>query len=265
MAAFPEFYCEDIPALAGNTGSVPPARWRAWDHPRSRGEYKFNEAVNAVSGGSSPLSRGIRGTDTLTRTHVRIIPALAGNTFGRVEAVAGAGDHPRSRGKYWQRGEIEVGFGGSSPLSRGIPGCEYPENHRGGIIPALAGNTTDTMECSAPGSDHPRSRGEYLSGSSSLVEKRGSSPLSRGILRTIFIFSSRTRIIPALAGNTRTSHQGVRSCGDHPRSRGEYISGPGIAFSFPGSSPLSRGIRHWRWHGCLCPGIIPALAGNTKF
>ena len=215
--------------------------------------------------GSSPLSRGILERIVVRRFALRIIPALAGNTSSHSSGSSARADHPRSRGEYWPRALLTLPGQGSSPLSRGIPGCEYPENHRGGIIPALAGNTTDTMECSAPGSDHPRSRGEYLSGSSSLVEKRGSSPLSRGILRTIFIFSSRTRIIPALAGNTRTSHQGVRSCGDHPRSRGEYISGPGIAFSFPGSSPLSRGIRHWRWHGCLCPGIIPALAGNTKF
>ena len=98
----------------------------------------------------------------MTDDAIGIIPALAGNTFGRVEAVAGAGDHPRSRGKYWQRGEIEVGFGGSSPLSRGIlvPDSAAAPTRR--IIPALAENTVWSPTRCLPAPDHPRSRGEYL-------------------------------------------------------------------------------------------------------
>ena len=57
----------------------------------------------------------------MTDDAIGIIPALAGNTFGRVEAVAGAGDHPRSRGEYHRHEGRAPAETGSSPLSRGIP------------------------------------------------------------------------------------------------------------------------------------------------
>ena len=50
--------------------------------------------------------------------------------------------------------------------------------------------------------DHPRSRGEYVSGAIPRGMYGGSSPLSRGILMKGLLLSLHTRIIPALAGNT---------------------------------------------------------------
>ena len=90
--------------------------------------------------------------------------------------------------------------------------------------------------------DHPRSRGEYLSGlvqggaetgSSPLsrgirrmapfiLRVLGSSPLSRGILGPDGIPYAIGRIIPALAGNTTSLATVFVHDGDHPRSRGEY-------------------------------------------
>ena len=69
-----------IPALAGNTPRRYAARRRAWDHPRSRGEYPSMTTVATVSSGSSPLSRGIRRAVLPARALSWIIPALAGNT-----------------------------------------------------------------------------------------------------------------------------------------------------------------------------------------
>ena len=71
------------------------------------------------------------------------------------------------------------------------------------------------------------------------------------------------RIIPALAGNTRSRPGRAGEAGDHPRSRGEYGTGAQAADLARGSSPLSRGIPRWAASSAAVVGIIPALAGNT--
>ena len=89
-----------IPALAGNTqqdGDKPP---KAWDHPRSRGEYLPNLFNKFSQKGSSPLSRGIRVLIIQVNLLAGIIPALAGNTVTDIEHTAKRRDHPRSRGEY---------------------------------------------------------------------------------------------------------------------------------------------------------------------
>ena len=132
---------------------------------------------------------------------------------------------------------------GSSPLSRGILQhlIRPPSTRR--IIPALAGNTGTTPLDAWDGQDHPRSRGEYPGRYRSRRLEVGSSPLSRGIQFEGAGDPVHTRIIPALAGNTRGSMLSGRFFQDHPRSRGEYAtSKPAPAF-VSGSSPLSRGIR----------------------
>ena len=132
-----------------------------------------------------------------------------------------------------------------------------------GIIPALAGNTCWRTASRSPGSDHPRSRGEYVDGGRAWHLPAGSSPLSRGIRQPRTNRNRPFRIIPALAGNTSRS-QGCRcATPDHPRSRGEYIGAAiGVAIAF-GSSPLSRGILRHKNGSPKKARIIPALAGNT--
>ena len=94
--------------------------------------------------------------------------------------------------------------------------------------------------------------------------RRGSSPLSRGIPARHPCRGDGLRIIPALAGNTRSHRVGWPIPTDHPRSRGEYpCLDLGVNLS-SGSSPLSRGIRWLRSRGRFFVGIIPALAGNTS-
>ena len=72
---------------------------------------------------------------------IRIIPALAGNTWEMPVDATKKRDHPRSRGEYDHSSPPCCRVLGSSPLSRGIP-C--PPLNIGGNEP-----------------DHPRSRGEY--------------------------------------------------------------------------------------------------------
>ena len=69
-----------IPALAGNTNHRRPQSNRAWDHPRSRGEYSEWDERMIKALGSSPLSRGIPLKVSSSKCSFGIIPALAGNT-----------------------------------------------------------------------------------------------------------------------------------------------------------------------------------------
>ena len=213
--------------------------------------------------GSSPLSRGIPGRHGLHRSGQGIIPALAGNTCPTRQHPATTKDHPRSRGEYGCHGSSFPGFGGSSPLSRGIHGEEDREGPIRRIIPALAGNTQPIKNDRIPGWDHPRSRGEYCLGWGCLAAEKGSSPLSRGIPTVTAKPNGSGGIIPALAGNTLPWRVVSVTRPDHPRSRGEYQRGEFLVREFRGSSPLSRGIPRFCGIYSICGRIIPALAGNT--
>ena len=191
-----------IPALAGNTESWGCGRYEHQDHPRSRGEYIHECRGGGPHGGSSPLSRGIRGTIGPRMTCPGIIPALAGNTGSQKATDQVGRDHPRSRGEYQALLDPVVLTAGSSPLSRGIPvggsGCGLDP----GIIPALAGNTRSDVFSTGWTGDHPRSRGEYAVAVLFCTHGVGSSPLSRGIRIRVKTEVQMDGIIPALAGNT---------------------------------------------------------------
>ena len=93
--------------------------------------------------------------------------------------------------------------------------------------------------------------------------KGGSSPLARGLRRRARSRVGCGRIIPARAGFTRSRDSVCSAFADHPRSRGVYATGTGIADATSGSSPLARGLR-----GSVRPSldlrrIIPARAGFT--
>ena len=155
----------------------------------------------------------------------------------------GRKDHPRSRGEYRARKAKPRTPQGSSPLSRGIPCHVITAVAANGIIPALAGNTSYSAFAVRKYTDHPRSRGEYVTTGAAEESGIGSSPLSRGILVQF--------------------HQVFYALWDHPRSRGEYIFSVQLGARRCGSSPLSRGILLRVVMGPSPPGIIPALAGNT--
>ena len=91
---------------------------------------------------------------------------------------------------------------GSSPHSRGTHHRRRPAEGRCGIIPAFAGNTTDTNNDNFQGGDHPRIRGEHSSSTSGVDASIGSSPHSRGTQRQSLRQDISLGIIPAFAGNT---------------------------------------------------------------
>ena len=242
LLAFRECSVGIIPALAGNTRLKPDSRQNAKDHPRSRGEYAGLVGDVSCESGSSPLSRGILPNIQSIHHKIGIIPALAGNTFRLRPLLVCTADHPRSRGEYGGRKDINPPGAGSSPLSRGILGSGLKVSETVGIIPALAGNTSRALQEHHCRQDHPRSRGEYARGRKSQLDRQGSSPLSRGIRSHGPRRAPPSRIIPALAGNTRPRTVVKPDTPDHPRSRGEYTTQVITRENIMGSSPLSRGI-----------------------
>ena len=96
-----------------------------------------------------------------------------------------------------------------------------------------------------------------------LLEKDGSSPLTRGKLTCERTDHFSNRLIPAHAGKTVKQPPHPLSLSAHPRSRGENERGLSSFVRLIGSSPLTRG-KHERV-GPFAPGgrLIPAHAGKT--
>ena len=232
-----------IPALAGNTAPSCIAARSNWDHPRACGEHRLNVAGAAVAMGSSPRLRGTRDGGRVEEHGCGIIPALAGNTSRRTLSRIARWDHPRACGEHAPGMASANWFQGSSPRLRGTrPEGVRPRRH-GGIIPALAGNTSAHYSHVAPPRDHPRACGEHSLVASANEARAGSSPRLRGTPHPAAPQGHGLGIIPALAGNTRRSCRGRPVPWDHPRACGEH------------------GHRVRRRAGPR--GIIPALAGNT--
>ena len=190
-----------IPARAGFTAGGRSTSLRCADHPRSRGVYSPASPRLGQHQGSSPLARGLPPGAGASRGRTRIIPARAGFTPLRRSTHPGRRDHPRSRGVYSRRSSADrrtriiparagftclmstnrvlrsdhprsrgvygslwvaaAGFGGSSPLARGLPTQEHARQTGAGIIPARAGFTAAVWPWGSVRTDHPRSRGVY--------------------------------------------------------------------------------------------------------
>ena len=170
-----------IPARAGFTDAPAIAPGLCMDHPRSRGVYFSFPPPFAQPNGSSPLARGLHAHCALAHTRCGIIPARAGFTCGGRTSHRGPQDHPRSRGVYTLTVLLLTHAVGSSPLARGL--LEAVAHHIASlrIIPARAGFTIARGFICSSQSDHPRSRGVYLSLSRASQSPPGSSPLARGL------------------------------------------------------------------------------------
>ena len=171
-----------IPARAGFTSWPRAPRSGPADHSRSREVYRSTGEPVTITGGSSPLARGLLGRHDGVSGPARIIPARAGFTRrspdgGFADAgssplargLRGPGfrgrvdrkDHPRSRGVYRDETALVRALAGSSPLARGLRARRRDPVPGPGIIPARAGFTGPLMVRYARPGDHPRSRGVY--------------------------------------------------------------------------------------------------------
>ena len=232
-----------IPARAGNTSAAGAGRGTGSVHPRSRGEHDTLSRPEAAANGSSPLARGTPAGLGRRPSHLRFIPARAGNTRRRAPAAPPRPVHPRSRGEHPSPHPRPAGSSGSSPLARGThrPHPRAPALPR--FIPARAGNTPRGSPAATRRAVHPRSRGEHHGPPPHLTLFLGSSPLARGTRPRRASGRRGRRFIPARAGNTAGAHSPPPFSPVHPRSRGEHAGGPRAGWPDDGSSPLARGTR----------------------
>ncbi len=213
--------------------------------------------------GSSPHTRGTRGRRDHHLALSRLIPAHAGNTRTEKSPEEGPAAHPRTRGEHPQpRSPHDPPFG-SSPHTRGTQGPPPRPPSRPRLIPAHAGNTGGTGDCSAARAAHPRTRGEHSPTPTSRPVIGGSSPHTRGTRTGTRWCSPRRRLIPAHAGNTPRNPGASCAHPAHPRTRGEHLARFGARPPTTGSSPHTRGTRHPHGQDRGLPRLIPAHAGNT--
>ena len=149
-----------IPAGAGNASDGPPMPCPAPDHPRGCGERSSCAHAAHESSGSSPRVRGTRRGIVADHREYRIIPAGAGNAWGRRRWRPRWPDHPRGCGERCAPTKATRTWFGSSPRVRGTP---FPRCRRGcgiRIIPAGAGNASCETNSTPWPADHPRGCGE---------------------------------------------------------------------------------------------------------
>ena len=232
-------------------------------HPRSRGENTRRSALQSVSSGSSPLTRG---KPRFVTGHVlphRLIPAHAGKTPADLERFSAMTAHPRSRGENAEIILDVLGDDGSSPLTRGKHCRPLWPSCRSRLIPAHAEKTGGACVPCGDVAAHPRSRGENPSFMASAKGRSGSSPLTRGKPLCEGLREEIARLIPAHAGKTRRARLVTWSPKAHPRSRGENRDQLRYRLYDPGSSPLTRGKPRGRAHRPPSRRLIPAHAGKT--
>ena len=152
---------------------------------------------------------------------------------------------------------------GSPPLTRGKGRLYAQRIPRNGITPAYAGKRRQPAASSPPPRDHPRLRGEKLSGSRYGHAGHGSPPLTRGKVRLFEHFVRNFGITPAYAGKRATRKRLDASGGDHPRLRGEKCFVSPFAFLLPGSPPLTRGKVSCFLFVLRRSWITPAYAGKS--
>ena len=191
-----------IPAYAGSTSALRSSIMALADHPRIRGEHQRPQVIDHGFGGSSPHTRGARLRPLKDFAPRPIIPAYAGSTTSPAQRLRAETNHPRIRGEH------------SPTASATTP--------RARIIPAYAGSTADPPTRQTILDDHPRIRGEHGFGMVKDGLKWGSSPHTRGALRSSSSGFLSLGIIPAYAGSTRRCMSGRSNRRDHPRIRGEH-------------------------------------------
>ena len=172
--------------------------------------------------------------------------------------------HPRSRGENLVEKPNVVAGLGSSPLTRGKPAATETDAGIERLIPAHAGKTPTCHPAASRYPAHPRSRGENSGDVTDAAGGRGSSPLTRGKLRSNLGIRGASGLIPAHAGKTREASPGADPTWAHPRSRGENLSRPRGWGKSPGSSPLTRGKLQRRQGDRNTVRLIPAHAGKTR-
>ena len=115
-----------IPAHAGNGLPVQPLHRDKKVHPRACGERSVPIKLKVAVAGSSPRMRGTELCKITWCTHLRFIPAHAGNGMRAVSIAPVTPVHPRACGER-DRARFCFSFsGGSSPRVRGTEAWRMP-------------------------------------------------------------------------------------------------------------------------------------------
>ena len=191
--------------------------------------------------GSSPRVRGTGVQHREVWSHVRFIPACAGNGSSGASIKASRPVHPRVCGERAMRACAWASAAGSSPRVRGTVPVLVIRSAGYRFIPACAGNGVMNRYSATAVSVHPRVCGERRLGTFLVAQSVGSSPRVRGTGDIPIERLHSFRFIPACAGNggVLTSRRIVPSV--HPRVCGERSCCSAARAFSSGSSPRVRG------------------------
>ena len=190
-------------------------------HPHSRGENEAHELLEALSQGSSPLTRGKPVHIWNIARAQGLIPTHAGKTYAGEDVIFAPRAHPHSRGENAGVAGRVANERGSSPLTRGKRGGRRKGQHVRGLIPTHAGKTLPMGTGGSSAAAHPHSRGENVRVLHRTWSLFGSSPLTRGKRSTSHRWPGWTGLIPTHAGKTTPLLATSNSRQAHPHSRGE--------------------------------------------
>ena len=169
-----------IPACAGNRLRLifrtiaPPV------HPRVCGEQGIRTSLENAGPGSSPRVRGTGGHQLQAASHVRFIPACAGNRGDSRISLRSLAVHPRVCGEQRLISSDVGAVAGSSPRVRGTGYRRFARRYRHRFIPACAGNSCMRSRAPVCLSVHPRVCGEQDPLGGPVGWLVGSSPRVRG-------------------------------------------------------------------------------------
>ena len=169
---------------------------------------------------------------------------------------------PHGRGKH-SLTSLTRPLPGLSPHGRGKPLPTFPVILPTRSIPARAGETRTPQGRPLSAKVYPRTGGGNGESHPGPEQRHGLSPHGRGKRRVTAAGLRRVGSIPARAGETYMLGRGFRSAVVYPRTGGGNPQFPANMGYIDGLSPHGRGK-----HGCvggdiLCPGSIPARAGET--
>ena len=204
------------------------------------------------------------GSAASTTSHVRFIPARAGNTKLQPGIPRPTPVHPRASGEHDAASDTAPASCGSSPRERGTLTRGPPRKQGERFIPARAGNTGWCGVGANCGTVHPRASGEHSWGAMVRNPADGSSPRERGTLPHSGAARCVFRFIPARAGNTGWCGVGANCVTVHPRASGEHLRISCSGEITGGSSPRERGTHYSSFVATSAKRFIPARAGNTE-
>ena len=214
--------------------------------------------------GSSPHAWGPRHLRRRRRLHRGIIPTRVGTTSRSRCAAARSRDHPHTRGDHTMLASSVYAMPGSSPHAWGPPFWGVLPAPVLRIIPTRVGTTFAGEQMPEVSGDHPHTRGDHRSPSSSFRRRGGSSPHAWGPLQDVVLEALRLGIIPTRVGTTGAHPARWRRPADHPHTRGDHASWVEYTASTTGSSPHAWGPRRAKSLGSVRGGIIPTRVGTTR-